>query len=153
MKKVLGYMLTWTTYGSWLQGDKRGYVKDGQILNAAPALENSNKDNLNSPPVSLNSEQRDLIGIAVHNEAVKLNQKILALTVRKSHVHLVVECNFMSASSAVSHYKNAARLLLQSNGFIGRLWTKGYSVRYCFDAEQLSAVINYVNKHDNHTSP
>jgi len=32
MPKTLGYMLTWTTYGSWLQGDERGYVKDGQTL-------------------------------------------------------------------------------------------------------------------------
>jgi REP element-mobilizing transposase RayT len=153
MRKVLGYMLTWTTYGSWLQGDRRGYVKDGKILDAAPALENSNRDNLNSPPVSLNSEQRNLVKVAVHNEAEKLHQKILAFTVRKSHVHLVVDCNFLSASSAVSHYKNAARLLLQSNGFIGKLWTRGYSVRYCFDDAQLSAVINYVNKHDNPAHP
>ena len=29
---MIAYMVTWTTYGSWLQGDKRGYVKDGQIL-------------------------------------------------------------------------------------------------------------------------
>jgi len=32
MSKTLGYMLTWTTYGTWLQGDERGYVKDGQVL-------------------------------------------------------------------------------------------------------------------------
>jgi hypothetical protein len=26
MKRIIGYMVTWTTYGSWLQGDKRGLV-------------------------------------------------------------------------------------------------------------------------------
>jgi hypothetical protein len=29
MSKIIGYMVTWTTYGSWLPGDERGYVKDG----------------------------------------------------------------------------------------------------------------------------
>jgi hypothetical protein len=32
MPKIAAYMVTWTTYGSWLPGDERGYVKDGQIL-------------------------------------------------------------------------------------------------------------------------
>jgi len=32
MREIIGCMITWTTYGSWLQGDKRGYVKDGKIL-------------------------------------------------------------------------------------------------------------------------
>ncbi len=30
MASMIGYMLTWTTYGTWLRGDKRGYVKDGE---------------------------------------------------------------------------------------------------------------------------
>ena len=34
MAKTLGYMITWTTYGTWLQGDERGYVKDGNICPA-----------------------------------------------------------------------------------------------------------------------
>ncbi len=32
MPRTVGYMLTWTTYGSWLQGDVRGYVKNSRIL-------------------------------------------------------------------------------------------------------------------------
>lgn len=30
MVRMIAYMLTWTTYGTWLQGDKRRYVKDGE---------------------------------------------------------------------------------------------------------------------------
>jgi len=37
-KKIIGYMITWTTYGSWLQGGKRGYVKNGKILPANDKL-------------------------------------------------------------------------------------------------------------------
>jgi len=133
MQKVFGYMLTWTAYGNWLQGDKRKYVKNGQILAPNPSLENKNKENMKYPKVSLTTSQRKIIEIAFIEESAELNQNIHAIAVGRSHIHLVTDCNFISASSAVSHYKNAARLAIESKGFVGRLWTKGFSVRYCFD--------------------
>jgi REP element-mobilizing transposase RayT len=152
MQKVLGYMLTWTAYGSWLQGDRRKYVKKGQILDPNPSLERKNKENMKYPKVSLNAVQREIIEKAIIDESAGLNQKIYAIAVGSNHIHLVTDCNFISAASAVSHYKNAARLALQSNGFVGRLWTKGFSVRYCFDEDQLNKVIQYVNRHNQKTN-
>jgi hypothetical protein len=148
MKKVLGYMLTWTAYGNWLQGDRRKYVKNGRTLDPNPSLENKNKKNMKCPKVSLNASQRKIIENAIIGESAGLNQKIHVIAVRKSHVHLVTDCNFVSAASAASHYKNAARLAMKSNGFLGRLWTRGFSVRYCFDENQLNTVIQYVNRHN-----
>ena len=148
MQKVLGYMLTWTAYGSWLQGDRRKYVKNGQILDPNTSLENKNKENMKYPKVLLSAAQRKIIEKALIEESVSLNQKIYAIAAGKSHIHLVTDCNFISAASAVSHYKNAARLAVESNGFVGRLWTKGFSVRYCFDQNQLNKVIQYVNRHN-----
>jgi len=58
MQKVLGYMLTWTAYGSWLQGDRRKYVKNGQILDPNTPLENKNKENMKYPKVSLTAAQK-----------------------------------------------------------------------------------------------
>ena len=148
MQKVLGYMLTWTTYGSWLQGDRRKYVKDGQILAPDSSLERKNKENMRYPKVSLTASQKEIVKKALIEESAELNQKIHALTVKKNHIHLVVDCNFVSASSAVSHYKNAARLAVRQNGFIGKLWTKGFSVRYCFNENQLNKIIQYVTGHN-----
>ena len=153
MRKVVGYMLTWTTYGSWLQGDKRQYVKNGRILEGSPALEAMNKTNMSYPKISLTAEQRKIVEKAIFYESVELKQGILALSVCKNHLHLVSDCNFVAASSAVSHYKNAARIAIEKDGFIGKLWTKGYSARYCFDENQLQAVTGYVNKHNKAESP
>jgi len=41
MARMIGFMATWTTYGSWLQGSKKGYVKNGTILPANADLEKS----------------------------------------------------------------------------------------------------------------
>jgi REP element-mobilizing transposase RayT len=152
MQKILGYMLTWTTYGSWLQGDRRKYVRDGRMLGPNPSLENKSKKNMKYPKVLLSAAQREIIEKALIKESVSLNQKIYAAAVGRNHIHLVTDCNFISAASAVSHYKNAARLAVRGNGFVGRLWTKGFSVRYCFDENQLNKVIQYVNRH-NRKSP
>ena len=93
------------------------------------------------PKVSLNAPQREIIEKAIIEESAGLNQKIYVIAVRSNHIHLVTDCNFISAASAVSHYKNAARLAVETNGFVGRLWTKGFSVRYCFNEDQLNKVI------------
>ena len=147
MKKILGYMLTWTTYGSWLQGDRRKYVKDGQILEPNPSLERKNKANMKYPKILLTPAQKKIIEEAIMEESVGLNQNIYAFAIGASHILMVTDCNFISAASVVSHYKNAARLVMERNGFIGRLWTKGFSVRYCFDENQLNNVIRYVINH------
>ena len=141
-------MLTWTAYGNWLQGDRRKYAENGQILDLNPSLENKNKENMRFTKVSLTTTQREIIKKAIYEESVELNQKIYTVAIRESHIHLVAECNFISAGSAVSHYKNVARLAVENNGFVGRLWTKGFSVRYCFDKDQLNTIIRYVNNHN-----
>jgi len=94
-------MLTWTTYGSWLQGDKRKYVKNGKILDPNPLLESKNKENMKYPKVSLTTAQREIIEKAITDKSVVLNQKIYVLAIRKNHIHLVTDCNFISAASAV----------------------------------------------------
>jgi len=141
-------MLTWTAYGNWLQGDKRKSVKNGRILDPNPSLERKNRENMKYPKVSLTPPQRKIIEKAIIDESARLNQKIHVISIRKSHVHLVTDCNFISAASAVSHYKNAARLAMETNGFLSRLWTRGFSVRYCFDENQLNKVIQYVARHN-----
>ncbi len=140
-------MLTWTTYGSWLQGDRRKYVKNGRILEPNPSLERNNKANMKYPKVLLNPAQKEYIEKAIKEKSAELNQKIYAFAIGAGHIHLVTDCNFISAASAVSHYKNAARLVMERSGFVGRLWTKGFSVRYCFDENQLNNIIQYVIRH------
>ncbi len=61
MGKMLGYMLTWTTYGTWLQGDERGWVKDGERLGANAGLKRSNEERMIQSAVRLNSEQKEVV--------------------------------------------------------------------------------------------
>ena len=147
MAKTIGYMVTWTTYGTWLQGDKRGYVKNGEILGCNERLEKSNRGNQSKGAVVLNSEQKKIVREAIEKEAERIKQKILALAVCSKHVHMVVGYIGGGIEKKVGRYKNSARAALGSCGCNGRIWTKGFDKRYCFDDKALKQMIDYVQRH------
>jgi REP element-mobilizing transposase RayT len=151
MAKTLGYMITFATYGTWLQGDKRGFVKDGKTYTANQSLADSNKQNLSKNPVKLTESHRAIAANAIYEKANILNQKILALAVCSNHVHVVVDYVPIPIGKIVSHYKNATQVALRRVGITGRVWTKGFDKRYCFDEQALKSRVDYVNFHHTNT--
>jgi len=147
MAKMIGYMLTWTTYGTWLQGDKRGYVKDGLVLGSNEALEKANRQSQQGELFKLSKLQCDIVRATIYKEAERIGQKIYAISVCKNHVHLVVDCIEETVESSAARYKSAASKALREKGFEGRVWTNSYDKRYCFDEETLQTKIGYVQKH------
>jgi len=148
MAKTLAYMITWATYGTWLQGNERGYVKDGQILPPNQSLEDSNKQNLSKEPVRLSDTHRQIVQNAILEKANELNQKIYVLSVFSNHVHIVAEYIPMPIGLVVRHYKGAAQSALRRTGLSGNIWTKGFDKRYCFDEQTLKKRIDYVKSHN-----
>lgn len=144
---MIGYMLTWTTYGTWLQGDRRGWVKNGKIHQPEPELENANMRQMKNAKLKLSKEQKEIAYVTIINESVTLDQKIFAHKVCSNHVHIVAETIDLAIGRVVSHYKNAVRLTLREHGFDGKFWTKGFDKRYCINDEELNARIEYVRKH------
>jgi REP element-mobilizing transposase RayT len=144
-------MITFTTYGTWLQGDERGFVKNGVTYAANQSLADSNKQNLSKNPVRFSKKQRAIAAKAICEKANRLNQKILALAVCSNHVHIVADYVPIPMGKIVSYYKNAAQIALHKFGLTGRIWTKGFDKRYCFDEQALKSRIDYVNSHPKDT--
>jgi len=149
MGKMLGYMVTCTTYGTWLQGDKRRYVRDGQILPADMEIEEANKRQQKSPTVRLSTEQKGFVEQIILREAKRIGQQILALSVYSNHVHLVVGLTNESIENTVSRYKNISTSALKKAGLMERIWTRGFDKRFCYSVEELEEKIEYVNRHKN----
>jgi len=147
MARMLGYMITWTTYGSWLQGDNRGYVKDGKILEKNDSLRKENIKRLKAGMVQLTHQEQKIVREAILNKAQTLGQKIYPMAVCSNHVHIVAERISEPIEMVVSHYKNAARIALRANGFVGKVWTRGFDKRFCFNRQQLKSRIEYVQAH------
>jgi REP element-mobilizing transposase RayT len=147
MGKTLGYMVTFTTYGTWLQGDKRGWVKNANIYQVNPCIEEANKEQMQHTAVRLSKIERDLVREAMLGKARERKQKVYAISVWSNHVHIVFENDGWPISKVVQAYKNAATVALKKNGFCGKVWTSGYDKRYCFDEKALRKRIEYVERH------
>jgi len=148
MPRTVGYMITWTTYGTWLQGDERGYVKSGKVLRENKALENANRNNLKRETVRLNDQQRQIVREAILKEADSHSQQVYTLAVCSDHVHLVTNYVHTPIEKLVWAYKYATAAALHEDGFAGKVWTKGYDKRFCFDNKTLQQRIKYVQRHD-----
>ncbi len=105
---MLGFMITWTTYGTWLQGDERGYVKNGQIRPGNEALKKANKVLQSQDMVRLSKAQQEVVQTAIMKQAQLRDHHIYALAVRSNHIHIVLEYTPEPISRIVAYYKNAA---------------------------------------------
>jgi len=139
-------MITWTTYGTWLQGDERGYVKNGTTLSANDALRYANQKQQKCQTVILDSNQRQMAEKAILEEANRIGQKIFTLVVCSNHVHLVAEATCEPIEQVVRRYKVVATAAVRKY-FPDKIWTKGYDKRFCFSQEDLVSRICYVERH------
>jgi REP element-mobilizing transposase RayT len=131
-----------------LPGDQRGYVKNGEIFDADASLAYSSRRNLVKDPVTLTRFQRKIVEGAIRVKADEISQQIYALAVCSNHVHIVVGYTTKDLGLIVRYYKMVAQTALRNAGFAGRLWTKGFDKRFCFDEQSLHRRIDYVDSHN-----
>jgi REP element-mobilizing transposase RayT len=99
------WLLTWTTYGTWLPGDDRGFVsnvRDGdglEVKHNTPGtpydarqrgLAIAARDQMAGEPVWLTSEQATILAEQFRETASYRGWSLLALAIMANHVHLVV---------------------------------------------------------------
>ena len=147
MTKTLGYMLSWTTYGTWLQGNERGYTDRGVVLRENQGIENANLEHLKKDAVYLKEAEQRIVSEAIRAEAKSKGQRIFTLAVCSDHVHIMGGYVGVPLAKLIWAYKFATARVLHNNGFVGKVWTKGYDKRFCFDIESLTKRIEYVKKH------
>jgi hypothetical protein len=146
MRRTLGIMITSTTYGTWLRGDRRGWVDDGHILPADPELEAADRERLKHPPfLFVDSQLLDVGRIIGQSVATRLDAPILALHVGTWHFHLIVGVQVGDVPAVVKCAKDAVRFnLLPSRP----IWTADYDKRFCFDEAALRRRVRYVERHN-----
>ena len=136
--------ITWTTYGSWLPGDARGWMKwkKGE-QQPQTVLEEWCKGRMKEKAVLLSPEQRDAVENVIREHAEHRGWELHAVSARSNHVHVAVTVipktgnqNYRVADGVKrvrDQFKaNATRVLRQGENSIQneKVWTKGrrYSV-------------------------
>ncbi|MEW4489806.1 hypothetical protein AB1L42_17115 [Thalassoglobus sp. JC818] len=143
---ILATMFTFTTYGTWLRGDQRGWVQHGQVYSENPQLEASDRARMKHAPFYFDEDQWFEIGDKIGTQLTQRSDvKILAMAIRSWHVHFLVSASCHEPGVIAKCAKDAVRYHLRP----GRpIWTTGYDKRYCFDEQTVFNRVRYIERHN-----
>ncbi len=156
MTEPLAYFLTWPTYGTWLPGDERGWVKRGhghQLPDPPRKLEAMAR--MTDDVCRLDENQRCLVEQTIADHCRIRVWRLHAVNCRSNHLHIVVTANrhpddvreqfkaWTVRKLKQRQSEDAVRLLAPIR-IREKWWAERGSKRYINDEESLQAVILYV---------
>ncbi|MDZ4685610.1 MAG: hypothetical protein SH850_11145 [Planctomycetaceae bacterium] len=141
----LAYFITWSTYGSWLPGDERGWVETGRPGIQAPDEERflHTDRNLFFDPVVLTQSQREVVAAAIVDHCAFRSWTLHAKNPRTNHVHVVVTSDLPPEVTRDQLKSWVSRRLNESFGKRQVWWTRYGSTRWIWDETSLEDAINY----------
>ena len=129
-----GYFITWTVYGTFLQGDARWWRKKGEDQKPPqPLLEQWHRDRLKHPIILLTKEHRQTVATAIEDHCRHRHWKLWVVNPRSNHVHVVVTSTGYLGDKVRDQLKaNATRCLRQlDTQFVGRpVWSTRGDVQH-----------------------
>jgi REP element-mobilizing transposase RayT len=145
----LGYFITWTTYGTWLPGDERGWRRKGK-----PDIQLPNELNRESAACKMkerefrmNRRDREIVHDTVTRHCEIRNWKLHIVNARSNHVHVVVTAPGYAPETVRDQLKAwCTRKLKPFHPGRERFWTEGGSRRYLNSDDHLEAAIIYVSE-------
>jgi REP element-mobilizing transposase RayT len=149
----LAYLITFTTYGTWLHGDKRGSVdkKHNQYGSpfAAPAsaLQRKEQGALKNPAFTLKQSQREIVLQAILKVCRFRRWFAHAAHVRSNHVHIVVsgeERPERMMADFKAYATRCIRTINRDKRLMKKCWTRHGSTKYLWTKESLASAIRYV---------
>lgn len=152
---VLAYHITWTTYGTWLPGDARGWVQLGEwgVKPPDPERERDAREHMAESAVVLTKEQRALVEQTIRDHCRIRGWLLHAVNARSDHVHVVVTAD-RDPDEVMNQFKAwCSRKLSDAAGLVSavakkagrRHWfTEGGDKRKIEDEEYLQNAIRYV---------
>ncbi|MBX3459306.1 MAG: hypothetical protein KF696_04950 [Planctomycetes bacterium] len=147
-----GFLLTWTTYGTWLHGDVRGSVRRELIGTGDPVIESDEamlatmRRKMVQDPWPIDGPARSVIEATVAEVCRHRKWYPAALNVRTNHVHAVV-CGPHAPEKMLGDLKAWCTQRLRERDLVAadrRVWTDGGSTRYLWDEDALAAAVEYV---------
>ena len=142
----LAYFMTWTTYGTWLPGDERGWSrkKEGQ-QEASPLVEEINASRMKEPAFVLDTEQRAIVEATIGAHCEIRNWTLHAVSARSNHVHVVVTARGYSPDTVMRQFKAWCTRKLRDAGVPRKnVWTESGSRRWINRESDLHTAIDYV---------
>lgn len=144
----LAWFLSWRTYGTWLQGDPRGWQTryTRGVLPPDEVIYARCRERMQHPPMRLTHEEQALVESAVRETCEYRSWSIRTLLVRSEHVHIVV-CAPVTPERVLQSLKSWAtrRLRAHSPSLVERpIWSEHGSTRYLYTPSEVERAVAYV---------
>ena len=143
----LAYMLTWTTYGTWLPGDERGWNRRGkpEIQPPSALFVEMARSRMKEPAFHLLPAHRRIVEETIRNHCEIRGWRLHAINVRTNHVHAVLTAPGYHPATAREQLKSwCTRKLKHAGVRRNRCWTEGGSCRWINQEDDLETAITYV---------
>ncbi len=145
----LAFFITWTVYGTWLQGDERGWRRyRGGHEKPQPLLADWRRERLLHDVVLLNEQYRGIVKLEIESHCDRRGWKLWVANPRSNHVHVVVTAVEYSGTTVRDQLKaNGTRGLRETNGiFRDRpVWSRGGDWQCVNSEDDLAIVIKYAS--------
>jgi len=146
----IAYFITWTMYGTYLQGDERYWTRrrQGEQI-PQPRLVQWHQERLKYPILYHDEKQRQAVNEVCGQHCEHRGWKLWSVSARTNHVHVVVTAEDKSGKQVRDELKaNATRVLREKwSAFQDRpVWTTGGDWKCINTEDDLEAVCLYVDE-------
>jgi len=148
----LAYLVTFTTFGSWLHGDPRGSVNREHSEPGSPYLPpdehlaRAEAISARQSSLVLDSVSRAAVRSAIVDVCAHRQWPLHAVNVRTNHVHVVVSL-WAKPEAALHDFKAYATRALRQKKLVNPTvspWTSGGSTRYLWKSSDVESACRYV---------
>jgi REP element-mobilizing transposase RayT len=147
MSEPIAFHITWRTYGNWLPGDSRKWVKHNILGIQEPnaPLEAHAKSLMNEPDVTLTETQRQIVEATIREHCRIRKWTLHAVNVRSNHVHVVVSADIHPDQVMAQFKAWCSRRLNEATKNPPPKWWAGHgSTKWIDDDRYLDESIRYV---------
>jgi hypothetical protein len=158
--EALAYFLTWPTYGTWLPGDERGWLRYRHGMQLPdPILEREVAARMTEDACRLDQDQRRLVETTVGDHCRVRGWTLYAVNCRSNHVHVVVAgnrhpkeireqlkawCTRRLKDLELERQRARPARLVPSQTMRQNWWAERGSGFYINDEEGLEQIVHYV---------
>lgn len=146
----IAFFITWTVYGTFLQGDSRGWRKwKAGVQEPQPRLARWHAARLNYPIRLLRAEHRLCGEEEIERLSIHRGWTLFGKNARSNHVHVVVHASRCNGATVRDQMKaNVTRVLREQwSEFRDRpVWSRGGDWQCIDNEDDLEQVLLYVNE-------